>query len=129
MFGILYADNSAAAILQPRVAEIVASRLRDDILSGRLKEGDDPPPQESLFGEFVRAPRRSARPSTSGNQTDWFPSAAGMSGAVVHLPSAERTANMISMVLQAGPQSADVSGAQMHLKLISPACAPGARTG
>ena len=27
-------------IRQPRVAEIVASRLREDILSGRLKEGD-----------------------------------------------------------------------------------------
>ena len=36
-------------IRQPRVAEIVASRLRDDILSGRLKEGDVLPSQESLF--------------------------------------------------------------------------------
>jgi GntR family transcriptional regulator, transcriptional repressor for pyruvate dehydrogenase complex len=27
-------------IRQPRVAEIVASRLREDILSGRLKEGE-----------------------------------------------------------------------------------------
>ena len=34
---------------QPRVAEIVASRLRDDILSGRLKEGDVLPSQEALF--------------------------------------------------------------------------------
>jgi GntR family transcriptional repressor for pyruvate dehydrogenase complex len=42
---------------QPRVAEIVASKLRDDILSGRLKEGDVLPSQESLFGEFgVSAP-------------------------------------------------------------------------
>ncbi len=36
----------------PRVAEIVASRLRDDILSGRLREGDVLPSQESLFTEF-----------------------------------------------------------------------------
>ena len=77
--GILYADNSVAD-WQPRLAEIVASRLRDDILSGRLKEGDVPPPQESLFGEFGVSPRRCARPSTSWNQTDWFPSAAAMSG-------------------------------------------------
>ena len=39
-------------IRPPRVAELVASRLRDDILSGRLKEGDVLPSQESLFGEF-----------------------------------------------------------------------------
>ncbi|MBV8862356.1 MAG: GntR family transcriptional regulator, partial [Mycobacterium sp.] len=37
---------------QPRIAELVASKLRDDILSGRLKEGDTLPSQESLFGEF-----------------------------------------------------------------------------
>ena len=40
-------------------------------------------------------------------------------GAVVHLPSAERTAHMISMVLQARSATpADVSGALMHLEPI-----------
>jgi GntR family transcriptional repressor for pyruvate dehydrogenase complex len=43
-------------IRQPRVAEIVASQLRDDILSGRLKEGDVLPPQEGLLGEFGVSP-------------------------------------------------------------------------
>ena len=43
-------------IRQPRVAEIVASRLREDILSGRLKEGDVLPSQESLFSEFGVSP-------------------------------------------------------------------------
>ena len=41
---------------QPRVAELVASQLRDDILSGRLKEGDVLPSQESLFAEFGVSP-------------------------------------------------------------------------
>ena len=36
-------------IRQPRVAEIVASQLREDILSGRLKEGDVLPSQESML--------------------------------------------------------------------------------
>ncbi len=42
-----------------------------------------------------------------------------MGGAVVHLPSAERTAHMISMVLQTrGSTPADVSEALMHLEPI-----------
>ena len=47
---------AAPRIRQPRVAEIVASRLRDDILSGRLREGDVLPSQESLFTEFGVSP-------------------------------------------------------------------------
>ena len=40
-------------------------------------------------------------------------------GAVVHLPSAERTAHMIGMVLQSRDSTpADVSGALMHLEPI-----------
>jgi len=40
-------------------------------------------------------------------------------GAVVHLPSAERTAHMISMVLQSRSSTpADVSGALLHLEPI-----------
>ena len=34
----------------------MASRLREDILSGRLKEGDVLPSQESLFSEFGVSP-------------------------------------------------------------------------
>ncbi|MDT5341157.1 MAG: GntR family transcriptional regulator, transcriptional repressor for pyruvate dehydrogenase complex, partial [Mycobacterium sp.] len=47
---------AAQRIRQPRVAEIVASKLRDDILSGRLKAGDVLPSQESLFAEFGVSP-------------------------------------------------------------------------
>ena len=47
---------SLQGIRQPRVAEIVASRLRDEILSGRLKEGDVLPSQESLFQQFGVSP-------------------------------------------------------------------------
>jgi GntR family transcriptional regulator, transcriptional repressor for pyruvate dehydrogenase complex len=42
-------EGRARRIRQPRVAEIVASKLRDDILSGRLRAGDILPTQESLF--------------------------------------------------------------------------------
>ena len=88
-------------IRQPRVAELVASRLRDDILSGRLKEGDVLPSQESLFAEFGVSPP-ALREAIHILETDGLISVrrGNVGGAVVHLPSAERTAHMISMVLQ-----------------------------
>ncbi len=109
-------------IRQPRVAEIVASRLRDDILSGRLREGDVLPAQEILFSEFGVSPP-ALREAIHILESDGLVSVrrGNMGGAVVHLPSAERTAHMISMVLQARSATpADVSGALLHLE---PVCA------
>jgi GntR family transcriptional regulator, transcriptional repressor for pyruvate dehydrogenase complex len=107
-------------IRQPRVAEIVASRLRDDILSGRLKEGDILPSQENLFTEFGVSPP-ALREAIHILEVDGLVSIrrGNMGGAVVHLPSAERTAHMISMVLQSRSSTpADVSGALIHLEPI-----------
>ena len=111
---------AAPRIRQPRVAEIVASRLRDDILSGRLKEGDILPSQESLFTEFGVGPP-ALREAIHILEVDGLVSIrrGNMGGAVVHLPSAERTAHMISMVLQSRSSTpADVSGALIHLEPI-----------
>jgi GntR family transcriptional regulator, transcriptional repressor for pyruvate dehydrogenase complex len=111
---------AAPRIRQPRVAEIVASRLRDDILSGRLKEGDILPSQESMFTEFGVSPP-ALREAIHILEVDGLVSVrrGNMGGAVVHLPSAERTAHMISMVLQSRSSTpADVSGALMHLEPI-----------
>jgi GntR family transcriptional regulator, transcriptional repressor for pyruvate dehydrogenase complex len=105
---------------QPRVAEIVASKLRDDILSGRLKEGDVLPSQESLFGEFGVSPP-ALREAIHILETDGLISVrrGNIGGAVVHRPTAERTAHMISMVLQARSATpVDVSAALMHLEPI-----------
>jgi GntR family transcriptional repressor for pyruvate dehydrogenase complex len=107
-------------IRQPRVAEIVASRLRDDILSGRLKEGDVLPSQEGLLQEFGVSPP-ALREAIHILETDGLISVrrGNVGGAVVHQPSADRTAHMISMVLQARSATpADVSGALMHLEPI-----------
>jgi GntR family transcriptional regulator, transcriptional repressor for pyruvate dehydrogenase complex len=105
---------------QPRVAEIVASKLRDDILSGRLKEGDVLPSQETLFGEFGVSPP-ALREAIHILETDGLISVrrGNVGGAVVHHPTAERTAHMISMVLQARSATpVDVSEALMHLEPI-----------
>ena len=111
---------SVQRIRQPRVAEIVAVRLRDDILSGRLKEGDVLPSQESLFSEFGVSPP-ALREAIHILETDGLISVrrGNVGGAVVHPPSAERTAHMISMVLQTRSATpADVSGALLHLEPI-----------
>ncbi|EUA75311.1 bacterial regulatory s, gntR family protein [Mycobacterium xenopi 4042] len=102
------------------MAEIVAARLRDDILSGRLREGDVLPSQESLFAEFGVSPP-AVREAIHILETDGLISVrrGNVGGAVVHLPSAERTAHMISMVLQTRSATpADVSEALMHLEPI-----------
>src|ERR1700742_3595613 len=105
---------------QPRIAELVASQLRDDILSGRLKEGEVLPSQESLFAEFGVSPP-ALREAIHILETDGLISVrrGNVGGSVVHLPSAERTAHMISMVLQSRSATpADVSGALLHLEPI-----------
>ncbi|MEO3757042.1 GntR family transcriptional regulator [Mycobacterium sp. B14F4] len=107
-------------IRQPRVAEIIAARLRDDILSGRLKEGDVLPSQDGLLAEFGVSPP-ALREAIHMLEMDGLISVrrGNMGGAVVHLPSADRTAHMISMVLQSRSATpADVSGALMHLEPI-----------
>ncbi|KUI09640.1 GntR family transcriptional regulator [Mycolicibacterium acapulense] len=112
--------TSAHRIRQPRVAEIIAARLRDDILSGRLKEGDVLPSQDGLLAEFGVSPP-ALREAIHILETEGLISVrrGNMGGAVVHQPSADRTAHMISMVLQARSATpADVSGALLHLEPI-----------
>jgi DNA-binding FadR family transcriptional regulator len=112
--------TSVQRIRQPRVAEIIAARLRDDILSGRLKEGDVLPSQDGLLAEFGVSPP-ALREAIHMLEMDGLISVrrGNMGGAVVHLPSADRTAHMISMVLQSRSATpADVSGALIHLEPI-----------
>jgi GntR family transcriptional repressor for pyruvate dehydrogenase complex len=107
---------------QPRLAEIVAASLRDDILGGRLKEGDSLPAQEHLLEEFRVSPP-ALREAMRILETEGLVSVrrGNVGGAVVHEPSAQRTARMISMVLQSRRTSlGDVSGALLH---IEPVCA------
>lgn len=113
-------EGRARRIRQPRVAEIVASKLRDDILSGRLREGDVLPTQESLFSEFGVSPP-ALREAIHLLETDGLISVrrGNVGGAVVQTPSADRTAHMIGMVLQARSATpGDVSEALLHLEPI-----------
>jgi GntR family transcriptional repressor for pyruvate dehydrogenase complex len=107
---------------QPRLAEIVAAKLRDEILAGRLTEGDSLPRQEHLFTEF-RVSLPAVREAMRILETEGLISVrrGNVGGAVVHLPTPLRIARTISMVLQTRQTTtADVSGALMHLE---PSCA------
>lgn len=92
------------------------------------------PTQEFLFQQFgVRPP--ALREAIHLLETDGLISVrrgnGNLGGAVVHRPSTEHTAHMISVVLQARAATpADVSGALMHLEPIcAGACVPPAKTG
>ncbi|WP_211229457.1 FadR/GntR family transcriptional regulator [Nakamurella lactea] len=105
---------------QPRLAEMVASRLREDILSGRLKEGDRIPTQAELFQEFkVSLP--ALREAMRILETDGLITVqrGNVGGAVVFAPSPKRAAQMIAMVLQSRKTSPlAVSEAINHLEPI-----------
>lgn len=98
----------------------MASRLREDILTGRLAEGDVLPSQESLFAEFGVSPP-AVREAMHILESEGLISVrrGNVGGAVVHLPSAERAAHLIGMVLQTRAATpADVSEALLHLEPI-----------
>jgi GntR family transcriptional regulator, transcriptional repressor for pyruvate dehydrogenase complex len=103
---------------QPRLAEIVATRLRDEILAGRLTEGDSLPRQDNLFTDFkVSLP--AVREAMRILETEGLISVrrGNVGGAIVHLPTPMRIARTISMVLQTRQTTmADVSGALLHLE-------------
>lgn len=107
---------------QPRLGEMVAASLRDEILSGRLKEGDSIPRHELLLQKY-RVSLPAAREAMRILETEGLVSVrrGRVGGAVVHMLSPERTARMISMVLQSRHTSLhDVSAA---LLTIEPMCA------
>ncbi|MFC5751591.1 FadR/GntR family transcriptional regulator [Actinomadura rugatobispora] len=109
-----------AHLRQPRLAEIIAAQLREDILSGRLKEGDLLASQARLFDGYQVSPPV-ARETLRILETEGLISVrrGNVGGAIVHSPTPERAAQMIAMVLQkreTSPQ--EVSIALRHLEPI-----------
>jgi DNA-binding FadR family transcriptional regulator len=107
---------------QPRLADLVAERLRKDILSGRYKEGELLPLSGGVFEEFtVSAPamREAIRVLENEGLVRTRRGSAG--GAVAQLPTPRRIGEVIAMVLQARrADPGDVSRALAH---IEPICA------
>lgn len=107
-------------VRQPRLAEIVAAQLREDILTGRLKEGDELGNQQRLFTEYQVSPP-ALREAMRILETDGLITVrrGQVGGAVVHAPTPQRAAQIIAMVLQNRRSSpAAVSVALRHMEPI-----------
>src|SRR5258708_35837056 len=87
---------------QPRLAEIIAASLRDDILTGKLKEGDSLPRQEDLFTQF-RVSLPAVREAMRILETEGLVEVrrGNVGGADRHLPPAGAPAPVERLGLQA----------------------------
>jgi DNA-binding FadR family transcriptional regulator len=116
------ADELVKRVKQPRLAELVAGSLRDEIVRGVLTEGDRLPPFDELFERFeVSAPV--GREAVRILETEGLLSVrrGNVGGAIVHRPSSARVGYMASLVLQSeGVQLSDVGTA---LRELEPRCA------
>jgi GntR family transcriptional repressor for pyruvate dehydrogenase complex len=107
---------------QPRMADMIAFRLRDEILDGKFEEGATLPRHDELFEDFrVSLPATREALRILENEGLITVRRGSVGGAVVHQPTAPRAARMISMVLQARRATLDdISGTLLRLE---PVCA------
>jgi GntR family transcriptional repressor for pyruvate dehydrogenase complex len=104
IFRNMYAQGGQgprSQVRRPRVAQVVASALRDQILTGALRDGGALPKQEDLLEEFnVSLP--SLREALSILETEGLLTVqrGNVGGAIVHAPTPEQTAYTAALVLQ-----------------------------
>lgn len=105
---------------QPRLAEMVAGALRDQIVSGQLADGDSLPGLDQLVAEFAVSPP-SLREALRILENEGLITVrrGNVGGAVVHRPTADTAAYMFGLVLQAEqvPVS-DLAQALGHLETL-----------
>lgn len=109
-------------VRRPRVAQVVASALRDQILSGALRDGGALPKQEELLAEFnVSLP--SLREALSILETEGLLTVqrGNVGGAIVHAPTPEQTAYTAALVLQSRRVTLD--DVVTALRRLDPLCA------
>lgn len=107
---------------QVRIADLIANRLRKQILSGELADGASLPPIETLLEEF-QVSRPSLREAFGILETEGLLSVnrGRAGGARVHTPTASRAAYQLALVLDLkGCAVADVGEA---LRVLEPLCA------
>jgi GntR family transcriptional repressor for pyruvate dehydrogenase complex len=120
------ADASAAAprraqLRQPRLADMVASVLRDRIVNGELGNGALLPKQDELLEEF-RISRPSLREALRILESEGLLTVrrGNVGGSVVEAPNAESSAYMFGLVLQSRRGTAsDLADAIRHIEPIT----------
>ena len=106
---------------QPRLADMVASVLRDRIVNGELGDGDLLPKQDELLEEF-RISRPSLREALRILESEGLLTVrrGNVGGSVVEAPNAESSAYMFGLVLQSRRGSvADLADAIRHIEPIT----------
>jgi DNA-binding FadR family transcriptional regulator len=106
---------------QPRLADMVASVLRERIVNGELGDGDLLPKQDELLEEF-RISRPSLREALRILESEGLLTVrrGNVGGSVVEAPNAESSAYMFGLVLQSRRGSvADLADAIRHIEPIT----------
>jgi len=118
--GLGKADGSQ--IRQPRIADIVASQLRQSIVDGEYVDGKLLPKQDELIEEF-EVSRPSLREALRILETEGLITVlrGNKGGAIVHAPKVEAGAHMIGLVLQA--DRVTLSDLAEALGRLEPSCA------
>jgi GntR family transcriptional regulator, transcriptional repressor for pyruvate dehydrogenase complex len=113
------------AVRRPRVAELVADELRDQILSSDLPDGASLPKQDQLIEDFGVSPP-SLREALRILETEGLVSIirGNVGGATVAVPRPEKVAYMLAMVLQSrGVAIDDVAASLGELESLCAAMA------
>src|ERR1051325_366736 len=113
---------SLGEIHLPRVADVVANRIRELILGGELKDGERLPPLDSLLQQFhVSAPSMREALRVLEAEGLILVQRGSVGGAIVQRPSPKTAAYTLALVLRSqGTQKGDVAEA---LGLLMPLCA------
>jgi GntR family transcriptional regulator, transcriptional repressor for pyruvate dehydrogenase complex len=107
---------------QPRLAELVASALRERITGGELKDGDRLPKQEELLEEF-RVSKPSLREALRILETEGLITVrrGNVGGAFVHAPNHGDAGYMIGLVLES--RNVSVADLAEAIRNVEPICA------
>ena len=106
---------------QPRLADMVASVLRERIVDGQLSDGDLLPKQDELLEEF-RISRPSLREALRILESEGLLTVrrGNVGGSVIEAPNAESSAYMFGLVLQSRRGDvADLAEAIQHIEPIT----------
>jgi DNA-binding FadR family transcriptional regulator len=115
------AASQRSQLRQPRLAEVVASVLRERIIEGSLGDGDLLPKQDALLEEF-RISRPSLREALRILESEGLIRVrrGNVGGSVVEVPTAETSAYMFGLVLQSRRGTVtDLASAIKHIEPIT----------
>jgi GntR family transcriptional repressor for pyruvate dehydrogenase complex len=109
-------------VTQPRIGDIVADRLRREILDGTLTDGETLPPQDELIRRF-RISRPSLREALRLLEAEGLISVrrGSQGGAHIHLPRPDNAAYTFGLVLQS--KHVPVADLGSALLTVEPLCA------